>query len=76
MVRMSAAPWGRAMLQISVEQALVVDQGMVDQGMKVATSGRPYVAAGQRFGRVGTQQLFSRWDGFTLTFPEPEVFGL
>ena len=55
MVRMSAAPWGRAMLQISVEQALVVDQGM-----KVAISGRPYVAAGQRFGRVGTQQLFSR----------------
>ena len=68
MVCMSAAPWGRGMLQISVEQTLVVDQGM-----KVAISGRPYVAAGQRFGRVGTQQLFSRWDGFTLTFPEPEV---
>ena len=41
MVRMSAAPWGRAMLQISFEQALVMDQGM-----KVAISGRPYVAAG------------------------------
>jgi len=41
----------------------------------VVRSGLVYDAAGQRLDAERPQQLFSRWYGFALTFPGPQIFG-
>ena len=35
-----------------------------------------YDAGGTRAGTDRPRQLFSRWYGFALTFPKPEIFGV
>jgi len=41
----------------------------------VVRSGVVYDAAGSRLAVDRPQQIFTRWYGFALTFPGPEVFG-
>lgn len=63
--------------------AIVVDsrQARVDN-QRVLLENRQYVENGMLFGSTGKrlkeerpQQLFTRWYGFALTFPDTEVFG-
>ena len=41
----------------------------------VVRRGVLYDANGARVDAQRPQQLFSRWYGFALTFPEPEIYG-
>ncbi len=44
-------------------------------GGRVVKIGLLFDAGGQRVNAERPQQLFSRWYGFSLTFPNPEIFG-
>ena len=55
--------------------AAIDDRGVrLDSGAAVR-SGVMYDAAGGRVAVERPQQIFTRWYGFALTFPGPEVFG-
>jgi hypothetical protein len=54
--------------------ALAGKEVRLDTGA-VVRSGLIYDAAGRRLDSERPQQLFSRWYGFALTFPGPEIYG-
>ncbi len=64
-----------AALFVDTSSAALEDREIhLDTG-RVVRRGLLYDANGTRVGAERPQQLFSRWYGFSLTFPGPEIFG-
>ena len=64
-----------AALYVDASSATLEDREIhLDTG-RVVRSGLLYEASGTRVDAERPQQLFSRWYGFSLTFPAPEIFG-
>ncbi len=64
-----------AALYVDASSATLEDREIhLDTG-RVVRRGLLYDASGTRVDAERPQQLFSRWYGFSLTFPAPEIFG-